>query len=155
VTEYQPQLQRIPDARKAPVPLIPVFLLLYIFLAFGGLAGGIAALYNAVALRRPWLIFAGLVAAASAFVLSFAAIYTMAVTGMSGRALGLPLQLSYLGFGGLLGWQQWAHVRGHDHLDGQTVPVLQGFLGLFALQWFLSPQVFLYLFSPARMLLGG
>jgi len=154
VSAYQPQLRSVPDARKAPVPLLPVFLVLFVFLAYGGIAGSVAALYNAVALRRLKLIVAALGAALLSLACSFAIVVGAEALGWGAYAF-VVLQLTYVGIGALLGWQQWAHVRGHDFLEGTQVPVLQGFLALFVLQWVLSHQVKVALLIPWVLLNGS
>jgi hypothetical protein len=97
-----------------------------------GVAGALA-LYNALALRRvrPALvaIVVGLVGWAG-----FGFLFALAVDGgLRNPMLALlPARLVNVGLGVLLAWSQWAHARGHEFLEGRTIPLLHGVLAAFA-----------------------
>lgn len=122
-------LRRVPDARRAPWPLLPPVFLPYLALMLGAGPAALAALYNAIGLRRPRLaltaLIVGLVGGAS-----FAVMAALAVRGgIENPALALlPARLVNVGLGAALAWSQWAHLRGHEFLDGRTVPLLHAVL---------------------------
>lgn len=126
-------LQRVPDARRARWPLLPAIFLPYLALMLGAGAAAAAALYNAVALRRTRL---GLIALAVGLV-GWAGVSFVVVLAIRGglRNPGLvvlPATLVNVALGALLAWSQWAHLRGHEFLDGRTVPLLNAVLVTFA-----------------------
>jgi hypothetical protein len=126
-------LQRVPDARRAPWPLLPAVFLPYVALMLGAGAAAAAALYNAVALRRARL---GLIALAVGLA-GWAGFGFVALPAIRGgiRSPGLvilPATLVNVALGALLAWSQWAHLRGHEFLEGRTVPLLSAVLATFA-----------------------
>jgi hypothetical protein len=137
---YRPLLGRVPDGRKARVPLFDPILFGYLSVMAGSGVGALPALYNAIALRRfgraavavalglmGRLGFHLLIGAASA-----AGITNVALVFLMGRLL-------HLGFGILLAWSQWGTVRGHRVLGGRIVPLLYCVLTTFVILQFLLP----------------
>ena len=124
---YTPSLARVPDARKAPFPLLDPVLLAYLSLVLGAPVACLAGLVNAVALRRPRL---ALIALALALVGWFG-FWAVAEGAYRGGLRNLPLvillaRVFHIAIGALLAWSQWAHLRGHQFLDGRTVSTLAG-----------------------------
>jgi hypothetical protein len=125
-------LQRVPDARRAAWPLLPPVFLPYVALMLGPAVAALAALYNALALRRPRI---ALIAVALGIVgwVGFGVLFALVVSGgvRSPLLALLPARLLNIGLGVLLAWSQWAHVRGHDFLNGRTVVLLHAVLVAF------------------------
>jgi hypothetical protein len=126
-------LQGVPDARRAGAPLLPAVFLPYAALMMGAGVSGLLALYNAVALRRWRLASLTLVVALVGWV-GFGLVFALVVGGGTKNVVLalLPARLLNVGLGAVLAWSQWAHVRGHEFLDGRTVPLLHAVLGTFA-----------------------
>ena len=126
-------LQRVPDARRARWPLLPAVFLPYLALLLGAGAAAGAALYNAAALRLTRL---GLVALAVGLVgwagVAFAVLLAIRGGIRDPALVVLPATLVNVALGALLAWSQWAHLRGHEFLDGRTVPLLNAVLVTFA-----------------------
>jgi hypothetical protein len=126
-------LQRVPDARRASWPLLPAAFLPYVALMLGAGAAAGAALYNAVALRRVRL---GSIALAVGLVgwagLSFVVLLAIRGGIRNPALVILPATLANAALGALLAWSQWAHLRGHEFLEGRTVPLLNAVLLTFA-----------------------
>ena len=122
-------LQRVPDARRAPLQLFPPVLLPYVALMLGIAVAGLLALYNSLALRRAK---PAIVAVAVGVVgwLGFGFLFAMLVAGgLDNIPLALlPVRLLNVGLGAVLAWSQWSHVRGHTFLDGRTVVLLHAVL---------------------------
>jgi hypothetical protein len=139
-------LRRVPDARRAPWPLLPPVFLPYLALMLGAGVAALAALYNAIALRRTKPALAALVIGGLGWA-GFGILFALTVEGgVKNPALALlPARLVNVLLGALLAWSQWAHVRGHEFLDGRTVPllnaVLVAFLAVLAIP--LRPQLVL------------
>jgi hypothetical protein len=131
-------LERVPDARKAPWPLLPPVLFPYVALMLGIAVAALLALYNSVALRRVKPALAALLVGVLGW-LGFGFLFAMLIGGgMRNVALALlPVRLVSVGLGALLAWSQWSHVRGHRFLDGRTVQLLHGVLAAFAATYFL------------------
>jgi hypothetical protein len=127
-------LQRVPDARRAPLHLFPPVLLPYVALMLGVAVAGLVALYNSLALRRAR---AAIVAAAIGVAgwLGFGFLFAMLVAaGLHNVLLALlPVRLLNVGLGAVLAWSQWSHVRGHTFLGGRTVVLLPAVLAAFVL----------------------
>lgn len=126
-------LQRVPDARQSAWPLFPAVVLPYLALMLGAAAASLAALYNAVALRR---VRPALVALAVGTVgwAGFGAFVLLAYSGgvRDPALVVLPARVANIGLGVLLAWSQWAHLRGHDFLGGRTVPTIYVVVAAFA-----------------------
>jgi hypothetical protein len=127
-------LQRVPDARRAPLPLFPPVLLPYVALMLGVAVAGLLALYNSLALRRAR---PAMVAVAVGVVgwLGFGSLFSMLwAAGLHNALLALLFaRLLNVGLGAALAWSQWSHVRGHTFLDGRTVVLLHAVLAAFVL----------------------
>ncbi len=127
-------LQRVPDARRAPLRLFPPVLLPYVALMLGVAVAGVLALYNSLALRRAR---PAIVAVAVGVVgwLGFGFLFAMLVAaGLHNVLLALlPVRLVNVGLGAVLAWSQWSHVRGHTFLEGRTVVLLHAVLAAFVL----------------------
>jgi hypothetical protein len=126
VTTYQPLLSRVPDARRAPFPLVDPVLLGYLSFILGAPAAALCATYNALLLRR-WLL--ALESAAVGLVAWFA--FEPSITYVYEQTLDINiafiiLRLAGLAVGVFLAWRQWPHLRGHVFLDGKVVPILWG-----------------------------
>jgi hypothetical protein len=126
-------LRRVPDARRATWPLLPAVFLPYVALMLGAGAAAGAALYNAVALRRARLASIALAVGLVGWV-GFGVTVLLAMRGgiRNPALVILPATLANVALGALLAWSQWAHVRGHEFLDGRTVPLLHAVLATFA-----------------------
>jgi hypothetical protein len=96
------------------------------------LGSGVAsllALYNAMALRRAGLALVALAVGAAGWAGFGFLVVTTVSAGLKNVALALLLaRIVNVGLGALLGWSQWAHVRGHEFLGGRTVVLLHGVL---------------------------
>jgi hypothetical protein len=125
-------LQRVPDARRAPWPLLPPVLFPYLALMLGSAVAALAALYNAIGLRRPRLALVALAVGAVGWV-GFGLLFAVVVSaGVGNPALALLCaRLLNVGLGTLLAWSQWAHARGHEFLNGRTVVLLHAVLAAF------------------------
>jgi len=126
-------LQRVPDGRRASLPLLSPVFFPYAALMLGPAVAGACALYNAVALRRGGLAVVAVVLGLLGWV-GFGFVVAAAVAGglENGLLALLPARLLNVGFGTLLAWSQWGHVRGHQFLDGKAVPLLHAVLVAFA-----------------------
>ncbi len=131
---YTPVLGRTPDAVRAPAPLFPAYALVYVALMAGSAAAGIAALYNAVLLRRARLAAAAIVLSAAGWLGFGAAVQAAVSVGVKNVGLWLVCgRLASILVGSLLCWSQVAHVRGHQFLEGRVVPLLPVVLAMVGL----------------------
>lgn len=127
-------LQRVPDARRAPLPLVPPVLLPYVALMLGIAVAGLLALFNSLALRRAKPAVVAVVVGVAGW-LGFGLLFAVLVAGgLDNIPLALlPVRLLNIGLGAVLAWSQWSHVRGHTFLDGRTVVLLHAVLAAFVL----------------------
>jgi len=140
----RPPLQRQPDGRRAPARLFSAVTLVYLSFILGPAVGAVAALYNAVCIRR-------LSNAASSLLLgllgwamfAFVAIAAQRVGFDNAPAIFLATRALHFGVGGLLALTQARYLRGHAHLGGDELPLLPTFLLAFAIT----------LFAPWRLML--
>lgn len=125
-------LQRVPDARRAPWPLLPPALLPYVALMLGVAVASLLAAYNALALRRARLALVALAVGIAGW-LGFGLLFSLALSGGLQNVLLalLPARLVNVLLGVLLAWTQWGHVRGHAFLDGPTVALVHAVLAAF------------------------
>jgi hypothetical protein len=141
-------LTRVPDARRARFPLFDPVLLAYLSLILGPIACLLGCV-NALALRRPRLALTALGLGLFGW-LGFGVVATLLLErGMRNVALVIVLaRLCHVSAGALLAWSQWAHLRGHQFLDGRVVHTLGGVLVATALSVALPWPVRLWLWGP-------
>jgi hypothetical protein len=149
---YLPALARVPDARRAPLPLFEPVLLAYVALLLGAPVASLLALFNAAVLRRPGPALLAAAAAAGSW-LGFAALVSV-LWELGARNVPLIIlggRIVHLLVGVLLAWSQWAHHRGHVFLDGREVPLLPAVLTAMALNYVLPFPFLLWLWGlPTR-----
>jgi hypothetical protein len=140
-----PHLRRVPDARLAPVMLLPAIAYVYTALMVGIVPTCLAFVTCAALLRRPLLVLAGLVMTAIGFVLPVVPILALSpFFDEPNYALIIAIFRMFsvvLGFG--LYKLMVPHMRGHAFLGGQQVPLM----------WIIGPA-FLAIFlvsGPARV----
>lgn len=149
---YAPTLARVPDARQAPFPLIDPVLLAYLSLLLGAPLACLAGCVNGAALRRPRL-------AAIALGLGIVGWFGFGAVAEGIYQAGLrnvPLviliaRVFHMAVGALLAWSQWAHLRGHQFLDGRVVSTLGGVVVATAVHLALPAKTLFWLWGlPVR-----
>jgi hypothetical protein len=149
---YAPKLARVPDARKAPFPLLDPVLLAYLSLVMGAPLCCLAGFVNGIALRRARLALLAL----GLGVVGWFGFWAVAEGAYRGGLRELPLVILaarafHIAIGALLAWSQWAHLRGHQFLDGRTVPTLGGVVIATAAALALPTKTLLWLWGlPVR-----
>ena len=142
-TVLRPLLRRVPDARQSRAYLIDPILFPYLALLFGLPVVVLLACYNAAALRRFRLFFAGLavgVAGWIAFLLSVSVLRETAFALVAGRAMNFVVGCFFY-------FLQRHHIRGHAFLGGSLVPLRPFYIGALFVAVLMPPQL-------ARLLLG-
>lgn len=127
MTTDAPALARVPDARRGAFRLFDPVLLAYLALILGGSLAGLLGVVNGVALRRPRLALTALGLAVASWLGFWVTVEGLSRAGVSSaQALVLAGRLVHMAAGGALAWSQWAHLRGHQFLDGRVVSTLGG-----------------------------
>ncbi|MGH9884676.1 MAG: hypothetical protein ACREBE_04060 [bacterium] len=153
---YTPVLGRVPDARRAPIPLFPPAVLGYLALMLGAGVAGTLALWNALALRRAGVALVSLALGLVGWAGYGAVIVATASSGVKNVAVLLLLARVFsLAIGIVLAWHQTAQVRGHSFLDGRTVPLLPCIVAGLVLSLLLPWRVLLVLMGYWPLLSRG
>jgi hypothetical protein len=111
-----------------------------------GLAS-LLALSNALAVRRARPALVALLVGVVGWI-GFGVVFVLLVSrgGLRDFSLAvLPARLFNVGLGTLLAWSQWSYVRGHEFLDGRTIPLLHAVLVAFVALFILPGRVQLVL----------
>jgi len=146
--ELRPVLARYPDARRAGSRTFDAIALVYLAFVLGPAIGALAALYNAILLRR-------LANALVALLLGLAGWGTFVFVALTASDFGihsLPTCLIasravHFAIGGLLAWSQIQYLRGHEHLGGAHIPLLPAFLIAFGVSVFAPWRLMLVLWG--------
>ena len=158
---YEPLLQRVPDARRAPFPLLPPLAYPYLGVLFGPWLPSLLAIVSAFTLRR-WRTSALGAGLATVGVLSFVPI-ALLFRGEFGpeqaAVLWFATRIVSAGLGVVLYRVMGPHSRGHRFLGGRELPLNQVVLGGFAISFLLPGPVRAALLVPLAMVgsyvLGG
>ena len=130
---YSPVLSTMPDGRLTPWPLLPAFVIGYVGLVFGAGVAGLAALYNALLMRRLPLAAIGLVVGVAgwfAFPLFVEWIYNLFGPEMV-RYVGLWMHGYGAFFGLMLAIYQSHYIRACTIIDSETAPLLPAVIGVY------------------------
>lgn len=146
VFAYEPRLLKMPDGRRAAMPLFNPVIIGYVSLMLGSLAGAALAVYNAIALRRARPLVRAVFLGGLGWLGFLIVVSALWHAGLKNPNLAiLAGRLFHLVVGILLGAGQVPYVRGHAILGGGEVPFLPAFLGAFALTFVLPPRIQLLL----------
>jgi hypothetical protein len=147
------RLARVPDARRSRWPVFDPAFLPYAALMIGAAPAALLATWNAAGMRRAWPALAALLLGVASWI-GFGSIVAVTFAGgLKNAALVVILaRLANLGFGLLLAWMQWDHVRGHRFLKGGVVPLLPAVLATLALTLLLPWKVLLVLWGLWQLL---
>lgn len=127
MTAYTLQLQRVPDARRAPIPVFHSLFFAYSALLLGSpLAAGLA-LFNAVLLRAWLQAVTALAVGALGFLSASALVEELLLADVSVPVAVLLLRMMHVVLGAVLSVLQHPYVRGHLFMDGTLVPILPAF----------------------------
>jgi hypothetical protein len=138
----RPLLARHPDARRAKAALLPPILLPYIALMFGSGIAALAAVYNALMMRRVGLAVRSLLVGAAGWF-AFFLIITNADDHI--RVLVIVGRVVHFLCGGLLYRMQRAHFAGSQFLHGAALPLVRSYVGAFVVYLFLPAKIVAFL----------
>ena len=123
-----PLLERYPDARRGFAPLLEPVLLPYLALMFGTLAASVFAVYNAVMLKRFGLAMRSILVGALGWI-SFQFVLALVVNVFDNASVGVIVgRFVHFALGGALYAIHRPHFRGHQFLNGRTVPLLASYI---------------------------
>lgn len=144
----QPLLSRYPDARRGTGRLFDPILFPYIALIFG-FGAALLGVYNAWSLRRTRLALLSLLIGLTGCLLLVVTFVVARNVGIEKPAVALIVgRMVHFALGVLLFFLHRPHFRGHEFQNGETVPVLQSYIGAILLSMIVPWRVTL-------LLLGG
>lgn len=124
----RPVLTRYPDARRGSLPLLDPVFLPYLGLIFGSLVASLAAVYNAVVLKRAGLAVRSILIGAAGWI-SFQFVVALVVKVTGNVSVGVIVgRVVHFALGGALYAMHRAHFSGHEYLHGRAVPLLPTYL---------------------------
>jgi hypothetical protein len=124
-----PLLARYPDARRGTGRLFDPILFPYIGLIFG-FGAALLAVYNAWRLRRMRLALLSILIGLAGCFLFVVTFVVARQVGVQNSAVALIIgRAVHFALGSLMFFIHRPHFRGHEFQDGETVPVMQSYLG--------------------------